>query len=161
MIAFYELAEYCKAEAIAAKLTGGEVSDWRYFCREYSKTFFTPLHVVMTLSPEHVILSVFEDQLGKRNVNVPEDLEAITEEIARLQDPDYDSTKEKAIDLYVAGLEEWERQRVAKGLPIPKPLHKRKKVQEEPALAQEQELPPDLPKQGFVDLSRFNQDEES
>jgi hypothetical protein len=150
MIFLNEIIESCKAEAIAGRLAPNEVNEWRYYCREYSKTFHTPLHVVLTMPPEQVILPFFEEQLGKKNLSEPDQFEAIVEEIRRLQDPNYDENKEKSEDDYVKGIEAWEAERVRKGAPIPRPNKKKKKVE-----AEEPEPVPETRKQGFVDLSRF------
>jgi hypothetical protein len=163
-----ELIEFCKAEALAAKLAPSEVSNWRYFCREYSKTFFTPLHEVMKLSPELVIASVFEDQLSKKDLDNQDDYDAILEEFHRVEDPNYDANAEKEMDDFVAGIEAWEEERQRTGGAIPRP--KKKKLVDQQA--SKPKPPPEkdpvelkpiegLRKHGFVDFSKFKQDEES
>jgi hypothetical protein len=156
MIFLNEIIESCKAEAIAGRLAPNEVNEWRYYCREYSKIFHTPLHIVETMAPEKVILAFFEEQLAKKNLSEPDQFEAIIEEVRRLQDPNYDANKEIAEDDYVKGIEAWEAERIRKGAPIPRPQKKKKKEESKPEPVEETR------KHGFVDLSRFaNETEES
>lgn len=162
MILLREIVDYCKAIALASRLSSNEASDWRYFCREYSKMFHTPLNEVLNLSPEHVIMSVFEEQLEKKNLNIPEEYDALVEEVQRLEDPNFDANAEKEMDDFVKGIEAFEEERVASGAPIPRPkgLKKAEPVVEQPP--EEDIIPDDAPKQGYVDLSKFaNEEEES
>jgi hypothetical protein len=165
MITLQEIAESCRAEAIAGRLSPTELSNWRYFCREYSKTFHTPLHEVLVMSPEKVILAYFEEQLDKKRLGEAEDFESIVTEVRRIEDPDYDEHREKEMDDFVAGIEAWEENRIKTGAPIPTPKRKKVASAPEPKVEEkepEMEQPPaDLPKSGFVDFSRFSKDEES
>jgi hypothetical protein len=151
MIRLAEIIESCKAEALAGRFSPSEVTDWRYFCREYSKTFHTPLHLVLEMAPEQVILAVLEDQLSRKNLNVTEELEQVIEEVRRLQDPNYDANAEKVMDDFVKFAEAQEAERIKRGDPIPGPKKKgMQKLQPEP----------EKPTQGFVDLSRFSTETE-
>lgn len=138
MISLSDIIDYCRAESLASKFYPTETSDWRWFCREYSKTFHTPLPQVLEMDPEHVILCVLEEGLDNKRLKKKEDLDSLIEELRRLQDPDYDSTVVKEVDDWVSGIEEWEDERVAAGAPLPK---------------KGQELPKELPKQGGINLS--------
>ena len=157
MIALRDIVDFCKAEALASRFLPSEVSDWRYFCREYSKLFHTPLHQVAALSPEHVILSVIEDQLESKNPYNDDHIEELTTELRRLEDPEYDAKAEKEIQQFVSNVEAGEKKRLARGDGIPLPS-RYKKAKPAPVAKE----PPAAPKSGFVDLSRFaNENEES
>lgn len=168
MISLQEIAESCRAEAIANRFSPTEMSNWRYFCREYSKIFHTPLHEVLVMSPEKVILAYFEEQLDKKRIGESEDFDTIVIDLRRIEDPEYDDKKEKEMDDFVAGIEAWEERRLKAGAPIPRPMSKSevkvakakaKQRDKEPVMAQSAA---ELPTQGYADLSRFqDEDEES
>jgi len=148
VISLDDIIDYCKAEAISGKFYPTEVSNWRWFCREYSKTFHTPLLTVMSMDPEHVILTVFEDGYDSRRLRKAEDVEFIVTELRRLEDPDYDANQEKVMNDWSAGIEQWEENRVAKGAPIP---HKN----------DPKPIPPKpLPKEGGINLDYMSREEE-
>lgn len=150
MLSLSDIIDYCRAESIAGKLYPTEASDWRYFCREYSKTFHTPLSQVMDMDAEHVILSVLEDGMSNRSLRNEDDLAAITEDLRRIEDPDYDVNQEKVMDDFAAGIEEWEEERQASGAPLPK------KGVVTPA---KQKPPKELPKEGGINLSYLSEEE--
>jgi hypothetical protein len=159
LIYLREIVEFCKADALAYRLMPSEVSDYRYFCREYSKMFHTPLHIVFTLPPENVILAYFEEEFEKKNLSIDDDFDSVVEEVRRIEDPEYDATQEKEFSEFVEGIELFEEGRLARGDGIPNP--RKKKVNAPPEATLDDEPNPDLPKQGSIDMSRFNQDEES
>lgn len=142
------LIDFCRAEALAGKLYPTELSDYRWFCREYSKTFHTALHIVMQMDPEHVILCVLEDGMDTKRLRKHEDAQSVIEELRRLEDPEYDATREAEFEDWGAGIEEWDAQRVAKGAITP-PTKETPK--EEPLK--------DMPKQGFLNLSYLEKEE--
>ena len=83
---------------------------YRYVCRWYSKTFHTPLHVVLTeLSPSDVLIAYFE-----------EGYETMDEDDRFLQmmktvDPDFDDKEEESIQEFINMIEEeQENKRLAK-----------------------------------------------
>lgn len=145
-----DLIDLCRAEALASKLYPTEESEYRWFCREYSKTFHTMLHVVeKDLDPEYVISRVLENGLDSYRLRKYEDFEKVVEQLRRLEDPNYDATKAREFDDFASGIEQWESQRVAEQKPIPT---KQNQVKEEP--------PKDPPKQGFIDLSYLEDSED-
>jgi hypothetical protein len=151
MITFEEIVEYCKAEALAGKLFPTEASNWRWFCREYSKAFHTPLHEVLTMDPEHVILFVFEDNFDNKRLKKKEDLDSIILELRRLEDPNYDEKEAKQFDDWTAGIEEWEEERQRTGAPLPtKAGSKNPKP-----------IPKPLPKEGGINLAYLSQEQEN
>lgn len=153
MIYLRELIEYCKAEAVANKFYQSELADWRWFCRQYSKMFFTPLHLVESLPPEKVILSVFEEQLERFDLNKVEDLQALTEQIRRLEDPDYDENQERELQEFISAAEQFEEERLDQGKPVPSLNRRIQKVAEQAATAP--------PKQGMINLDYLSkQDQE-
>lgn len=151
MIDLRELIETCKAEAIASRFYPTESDHWHWFCREYSKLFHTPLfHVMTELSPEHVILSVFEEQLENRSLQKREDVEYLVEQIRRLEDPNYDANQEKEIQDLIASAEAFEEVRVKEGRPIPG-IGKQ--------IPQTLEPEKELPKQGYVNLAYLEKED--
>ena len=93
MIDFKDLLDTCQAEAIANKLSPTESSIWRSLARSYSKLFSTPLHLVLNMDSEHVILNVYEYQLKDLDEDKIENLEHLMETIYTIEDPDYDAKK--------------------------------------------------------------------
>lgn len=138
-----DIIEFCKAQALSYKLYPSEESNYRWFCREYSKTFHTPLDQVMSMDPEHVILCILEENLDHKRISDREDFESIVKDLRILEDPDYDSNQEKELDEFVAGIEEWDKNRNKSGTGIPtKNINKFK-----------DEKLPEAPKKGFVNFS--------
>ncbi len=150
MIPLNDVVDFCRAEALANKLWPTEISDWRWFCREYSKTFHTPLHIVMEMDAEHVILCVLEEGLDSKSLARREDFDKIVDELRHLEDPEYESNKEKAMEDWTAGIEEWDAQRVQKGAPLPR------KGKQEPT-----RVPKPLPKEGGINLAYLSKEQES
>jgi hypothetical protein len=147
MIHLNDVVEFCKAQALAYKLYPSEEADWRWFCREYSKTFHTPLHQVLEMEPEHVILCVFEDMFDSKRLKDKKHFDQIVDELRRLEDPNYDATKANEMDDWVAGVEEWDDAREEVGLPIP--IKGVKSAQEK-----------ELPKEGGINLAYLSKEEE-
>jgi hypothetical protein len=144
-VIFDDVVDYCRAEAIASKLFPTLESSWRAFCRQYSKTFHTPLHDVMDLDPEFVMLAVFEEGYSSKNMANRDDAAYIIEEFRRMEDPNYDATQAQEFEDFAEGIEEWEDFRQSVKSPIPK---KGQQVE-----ASKPEEPKETPKQGFIDLS--------
>lgn len=152
MISLDDIIDYCRAEAISGKFYPTEISNWRWFCREYSKTFHTPLYQVMDMDPEHVILSVFEDGYDARRLRKKEDVDAIIDDLRRLEDPNYDANQENRMADWAAGIEQWDKMRVSKGAPLPK-----KTDPKDPP----KDPPKPLPKEGGINLSYMSKEEEN
>lgn len=145
MIFLNDVIDCCRAEALAAKLYPTDESDYRWFCREYSKTFHVPLNLVFDLEPEHVILYVLEDGLDGKSVRRREDADQIVTQLRRLEDPNYDATKEKEMSDYAADIEAWDAKRLAAGKPLPTKFDKNEEPSPKPIAPEK--------KSGFVDLS--------
>lgn len=152
MISLDDIIDYCRAEAISGKFYPTEVSNWRWFCREYSKTFHTPLLEVMTMDPEHVILAVFEDGYDSRRLKNKEHVDTIIDDLRRLEDPNYDANRENEMKDWSAGIEQWDKNRVAKGATLPK----KNDPKAPPAVPTKP-----LPKEGGINLSYMSKEEES
>lgn len=152
MITLNDIIDFCRAEALAGKLYPSEVSDWRWFCREYSKTFHTPLHLVLEMDPEHVVLCVLEEGLDGKRLRNEKDVESIIDELRRLEDPDYESSKR--MDDWAAGIEEWDDAREAAGLPVPKT--NATVAHPEPSLQ-----PKEMPKEGGINLAYLAKEDQS
>jgi hypothetical protein len=149
-----DLIDFCRAEALAGKLYPTEESEYRWFCREYSKTFHTNLPLVQKMEPEHVILTVLENGLDSYRLRKYEDFEKVIEQLRRLEDPNYDATKIKEFDDFASSIEQWEANRVKENGPIPV---KRGKSTEQQLLEKDAKK---LPSQGFVDLSYLEHSED-
>jgi hypothetical protein len=91
----FELSEHALLKALTDKLLPTEESSWRFICREYSETFHTPLYVVETLDPEKVLLALHEKKLDSRNMDEDADLNVVVEAINSINDPNYDSARDK------------------------------------------------------------------
>lgn len=142
MIVLRDVIDLCRAEALAYKLVPSDEADWRWFCREYSKTFHTPLHLVEAMTPEYVIVRVLEDGLDSKHLRKREDASKVIEELRRVEDPNYDLTQAEEFEEFAEGIEEWDNQRLAKGAKMPT-----KNTQPEA------QLDPPKKKEGFIDLS--------
>lgn len=145
MITFHEVVEYCKAEALAGVFYRTDSSDWRWFCRQYSEMFGVPPFQVEQLPPEHVILYVFEKQLEQYDLEKHEDLQALIEQVHRIEDPNYDENQEQEIQDFIAAAEAYELVRKKKGKKMPD-LNARIAKIEQKKLAEP-------PKQGMINLS--------
>lgn len=141
-----ELIDSCQAMALVHKFEPDEISVYRSYCRKYSKTFHTPLHQVLKMDPEHVILSVYEDRLSE--VDIEENTEELLDMINSLADPEYEKQQKEEIDRFVEQVEEEEKQRIAKG----KPIHPALKDENETAIKS-------LPKSGGINLSYLEDDD--
>lgn len=143
-----DITEYCQSVALASKFSPSDESVWRYFARSYSKKFFTPLHLVMEMPPEEVILHVYEDQMD--DVDMDENIDKLADMLYSLEDPNYESSKEEELDEFIEEAEKEEKNRVK----LNKPIH--------PAMKKDQEVTLDssLPKSGGIDLSYLEKEEQ-
>lgn len=146
-----DIVDYCRALAIADSLSAGEVANWRYMCRQYSKAFHTPLHLVLEMEPEHVILAFFEDQMDRKDVD--DEVENLLDSIYELEDPNYTAEKRSELDGFIKEAEREERERVKAN----KPIHPALRAENEVSLKNTPESPveptPDKPTGGHIDLS--------
>jgi hypothetical protein len=110
---FNELLQYCQAEAITSKLLPNPESMWRRICMEYSQKFHTPLHQVLELDPELVVLAYYEDQI--RTWDVEEQLDNILDIIYSIEDPNYDIEKERQFREQIKRMEDEEKLRLERG----------------------------------------------
>lgn len=160
---FQILLNTLRAESIADKIYPSEESIWRYMCRQYSKAFFTPLHIVNELPIEEVVKAVYEHQLD--NVEVDDNIEYLMEQIYRIEDPEYDADKEKELQEFIRQAEEEEEARLAMNKPVHKEAESNpldmasKKTISEKTVLETEEIPPGLPKEGFLDLSYLEDSE--
>lgn len=146
-----DIIDYCRAAAIADALYAGEEANYRYICRQYSKTFFTPLHLVYSLDPEEVVRAYFEDQMDARDVD--KEIDSLLDAIYELEDPNYTSEKREELNDFIKEAEEQERKRVASN----KPIHPSLRFESEVSLKNTSEKPPEpsteKPTGGFINLS--------
>lgn len=153
ILSLRELVELCRAEAISCKLSHTEASAWRSYCREYSKMFHTPYHLVLDMEPEFVVLAVCEDNLD--DINVEENLENLMNRIYTIEDPSYEASQEQELQDWIKDAENEEKDRVSEG----RPVHSKKKktVPKKPV-----EEKKEARKEGYLDLSYLEkQDNES
>jgi len=162
-MSFKALVEHAKAVAMADKLQPNELSEYMFICRQYSKNFNTPLHVVMNdLDPEHVILTFFQNQYD--DLDTDEHMEDILDMIYEMRDPNYSREKREELKEFIKQAKREEKARIAAGKPIhpsmksdevnlKTPVTKNTSQKEAPGAVE-------LPTGGSIDLSRFNQDRE-
>ena len=80
---------------------------YRSVCRWYSKTFNTPLTVVETLAPEHVLINYFE------SIFEDADEDKMWEEMNRAVDPDFDNNEEEEVQDFIKLIEAEEKNKTA------------------------------------------------
>jgi hypothetical protein len=158
---FQDLADALRAQAIANLLSPTAESVYRKICRAYSKRFNTPLHQVMELSPEFVILNYFEDDL--EDIDIDDNLDVLMDRIYSIEDPEYESIKKEEFDAFAEQAEEEERLRLESGKPIHPALAKETTllgVPDQKNTPEKDEPPKDnLPKGGYVNLSYLEREE--
>jgi hypothetical protein len=149
---FQELIAACRAIALASKLSPSAESDWRYFCRQYSEKFSTPLHEVVLMDPEWIVLNVFERQTD--DLDTEDSIELILEKIYQLEDPNYDAKVKKSEEEFDRRAEEEEEERLRLGKSVhpslkgtPFETRTKKEVPKTP-----EEAKPELPTEGYVNL---------
>lgn len=148
------VADAAQIEAIAEKLNPTNEGIWRAICRSYSKKFATPLHEVLRMDPEHVFLHHYESEL--ETVDSEENFDELHRMIKVIEDPTYVQQEQEELDDFIALAEAQEKERIRLG----KPIHPGMKsaLESMPTL---QNPHKDLPKEGFVDFSKLNPDEET
>ncbi len=156
MITYSDLLAAAHAEAIANTLDRTELSVHREICRAYSKKFHTPLHLVLQMNPEEVILAYYEDQMD--GFDEDEDLEKILDRIYTLEDPEYARDKAKDLEDFIEKAEKDEEERLAAG----KPIHK--DIKNEPSLkndfGKEEKIEEKRPTRGSINLEYLSREEE-
>jgi hypothetical protein len=154
---FKDLLDYCKAEAISNTLLNTEISVWRSLCRDYSERFSTPLHMCLNgeIPAEDILLAVFEDQLKKFDPET--DLDAMMEQIYRIEDPDFDEKLGEELKEFMAKVAEEEAERIRLG----KPIHKALKQEVELGKNTSEKKPPEPPKKsgGHINLAYLQREE--
>jgi hypothetical protein len=131
-----------KALAIANALLPTQESVYRNFCRRYSVAFHTPLSEVFELSPEHVILNVFEHEMD--DLDLDEHTEDLLHMIYQIEDPEYDDKVAQDVEDFIMLAEEEEKKRLAQGRRIGQ------KVQAKPKI---DPIPPEMPTSGGLNLA--------
>lgn len=152
---FRDLLEYVQAVAIAEKVHPTDEGLWRYICRNYSKKFNTPLHEVIKMDPEFVMLHYYEDQVDA--IDTEDDLERILDIIYTLEDPEYERQKEKDVEDFIKESEEQEEERIKAGKPI-HPAMKNDSI-EKALLGKETKVEEKQPLGGQIDLSYLEEEE--
>ena len=116
---FKELIDTCQIAAIDSLLNSTESSVYRSMCRSYSKSFSTPLHLVLEMDPEHVMLNVYEDQLDGYDLDDMEKVSNLLESILQIEDPTYFASKKQDDEDFAKQAELEEEERIKSGRPIP------------------------------------------
>ena len=142
MIELKDLVEYCISESISSRFYPTEESEYRRYCREYSKFFNTPLIEVYNLSPEHIILNVYEEYIKRYDLEKYKDYTDLIEQLRRIEDPNYDAAQEKDLTDFIKKIEKAEKQRLEEGRTIPSLGNPKPKVEEKK-----------LPEEGYLNLS--------
>lgn len=152
---FKDILEFCKAQAICNTIEPTELSVWRSICRSYSKKFHTPLHVVLAMDPEAVMIAEFEDQL--EDFDKDKDLEAILDQIYTLEDPEYEGQKRQDLDDFIDHAEHEEQERIKAGKPIHKSMKNETSLKTLPEKSVDK--PKKLPASGGINLSYLEKEE--
>ena len=139
----FELSDLAELRAIDSKLNRTEDSIWRYYERQYSEKFHTPLHQVSELEPLFILQALFESQFDSLSLSEDGELNSLLDRLYSIQDPNYDAEAEKAELEFNKKAEEEEEERLAKL------AAKKKKKQKN---ASEKKSPIDK-KNGGIDLS--------
>jgi len=124
MIEFQDLLDYCRAEALASKVSPTEDSVWRSICRDYSEMFHTPLHLVLQMDAEHVVLNVYEKQAEGLDIEDYQKLEYIMDVLRTIEDPNYEAVKSKEQEEFDRRAEEEEELRIKSGKAVHPTLQK-------------------------------------
>lgn len=127
-----DLIDVCRIESISTKIQPTMASLYRGFCREYSKVFHTPLHLVFNLDPELVLTNLFEDKIADSPLDKNVDMWLKT--IKLVEDPNYEEVMEKDLDNFVERALEEEKERLKSGTSVVAAHAKKtllKKVKEE------------------------------
>jgi hypothetical protein len=146
---FKELLEALQIEGILDKFYPTDASVWESICREYSKQFHTPLHLVLEMPPTFILRHYYANQLD--DIKLDDKAEHLLEIIRAIEDPNYEKTKEEEITEFLDDAEREEEERVKSGISLSQHLSKKKK-NKKPAK-------PEEPKKGFIDLSYLEREE--
>lgn len=148
---FKDILEYCSAEALANRMSPTEDSVYRSLCRAYSKLFHTPLHEVVKLDPEFVILNVYESRSEDLDIDDYQKLEHMLDTLCSIEDPEYDKRKEQEQAEFDRLAELEEEERVKSGRAVHPVLQK--KLDEKRLLEKGEEPTPTKPTGGSINLS--------
>lgn len=150
-IKFQDVIDLARSIALASKVSPTEESVWRSMCRSYSTKFATPLHLVMELDPEFVLIHHYESQFDELD-DLEEIIESFLDVVYGLEDPEYEKAKKDNDDEFAEEVEQQELLRVAKVKAKAEALKK---------TASEEPKAPDsnLPQSGGINLSYLASEE--
>lgn len=152
-MSFRDLIETSQSIALADKLAPSDEANWHYFCREYSKTFFTPLHEVLKFDPEFVITQMYAELFSK--LDPEEQGEEIQDIISSLSDPEFDVKRERAYRDELKRMVEEENERLERGEGVHPSLDKGKAFGAQPEPSNE--VLKELPKSGGINMNLIRQ----
>ena len=93
------LLELSQIKAIGNAIDPTLESIWQLKCREYSKTFHTPLHVVLDLDPELVLDSLYAEKYG---LGIEDsEIEDLLEILYKIKDPTYSKISREEMEAMV------------------------------------------------------------
>ncbi len=143
-LSLHELIQCCQVEAIANRLDPTIISRYKDFCREYSRLFSTPYHLVLEFDPEFVISTVLDERLD--GIDIDEKMEDLMDRVYSIEDPNYEKSKEQDLQAFIDQSLEEEQERLKQGRPVFQKTKKSISKKEEP-------LKEKLPTGGYVNLS--------
>jgi len=149
---FFDLIQTAQAIAIAGRLSPDEKYIYDRVCREYSKDFSTPLHIVHTLNPEFVLTNYYAEQFS--NWNLEESADEIRDMIGALNDPEYDAKREAELREMDRRMLAEEEERVKDNKAIHPVLEKKKSAV---IMPEENIVPEGLPKSGGLNSKLIQQ----
>ena len=153
MIDLKDILEYCRLEAIANRTSPNDASIWRSICRTYSRLFVTPLHLVLEMDVEHVILNVFEEDYKKVDLEDFESLQSLMDTILSIEDPDYDANLKREQEEFDRQAIEEERERIKTGAAIHKSLPNTAAAAQKTLFESPEEVEEKRPTSGSINLS--------
>ncbi len=114
---FYSILEFCQLKAIALALDPTAESIFRIKCRQYSREFHTPLHLVYELNPMIVLGALYEDQFSPSLVEESGELEEVMDKLYTMQDPTYSRMSKQDLESMVDNVMNKELKRLSKDKP--------------------------------------------
>ncbi len=101
----------------------------------------------MTLNPDHVILSFYENKIEEMDLSQQENLQRLFKMISIIEDPNYEENEEKDVDEFLRQAEEEEETKI------------KKKASEKTLLYKKELESKKEPLQGFINLEYLENSE--
>jgi len=148
----FNIYQYLQTEAIGGTLTNSDINFYRKVCRWYSKTFHTPLHIVMdgkTIQWDEILTHYYEEQMEEIPYNAVYEIACkdYIPELAEEMEAEDAAYAESLVEEQRKTLEAKKKREKKKQLKQPKKEEK----QEDEQIDQPKEKPPEM-KLNFGDI---------